>query len=150
MRLHTVYRVIACGFLSIIASTIAYAVGPYTWDGGGATSNLLLNGNWTDDIGPADAQVRAGGNQSAVNIDSSIIFAGNTRLDPTVIPAGWNSDDATPPAVNPDVNNNNIYNNITFDATAGPFVITGDPAVVTIRLGPTAATTTIRNLINNS
>jgi autotransporter-associated beta strand protein len=128
------------------------AVGPYTWDGGGTTDNLLENLNWSDDVGPQDAQVRAGGNNSAVNIDSSIIFSGTTRLTPYVAAPGWFSDDAVPPAVNPDVNANNSYNNVTFDSSAGPFVISLGPGNTTgsLRFGPTAATTTIRTVTNNS
>jgi hypothetical protein len=112
-----VLKSLASGLIAVGFSTAAFGVGPYIWDGGGSTSNLLLNENWTDDIGPADAQVRAGGNTTAVNVDTSIIFAGTTRLDPFIHAPGWSSDDTTPPTVNPDTNSANIYNSITFDST---------------------------------
>jgi autotransporter-associated beta strand protein len=152
MMSRSLFALVASGCLLLGSSTSSLAIGPYTWDGGGSTDNLLENLNWSDDIGPEDFQVRAGGNTTGTNIDTSIIFAGTTRLTPFVAASGWASDDAVPPAVNPDANSSNFYNNVSFDASAGSFVIGLGPGNTSgsLRLGPTAATTTVRTVQNDS
>jgi hypothetical protein len=74
-----------------------------TWDGGGVNNDWSTNNNWVFDVQPLN------------NATADLIFAGNTRLKPSV---------DTPWSVN----------SITFDNTAGAFNITG-PQAITIGAG---------------
>jgi autotransporter-associated beta strand protein len=139
------FRAIAIAIISLSLPCVSWAVGPYTWDGGSETSSSLYDDdNWADaplnaegGKGPLDSTIT---NVGATNNDSSVIFAGTTGTNP-LLPVNAAT---TSSAV--------YYNNVTFDATAGAFTFDLDPAnpAGTFRLGPTAATTTIRTLTNNS
>ena len=74
-----------------------------TWDGGGANNTWIADANWSIDVRPLN------------NATADVIFAGTTRLAPSVDTA-WN------------------VRSITFDNTAGAFTITG-PQAITVGTG---------------
>jgi fibronectin-binding autotransporter adhesin len=152
MRLFTSKKqlLIWTGLASLLALLVlalpAHALGPYTWNGAGSDSNLMTDANWVGGLGPVDALTRVSGNNSSLNTDSSIVFAGSTRLDPYL--SNWT--DPNPPY---SFWGACYYNGITFASSASPFVIGIDPLDTTgfILLGPTSssATRTLQNLSTN-